>query len=218
MMNTDNQQSQETLIGYGLILLALFGNGLHFVYQEHLIRKYEVEPLMIVGAEGLFGVLISLAFIPLLGLIPCNLGTQICVLKESGDSVVQNAGVYLQEVLSNGIILAGVLILIVSMATYNSVGVTIAKYMNSLTRAICDVSRTVIIWMVGIVVTATLESDNKSFRWESLNEWQIVGESVGFIILILGNLIYYEVIYLPCKANKTPSLIEQSDNESIFIP
>jgi hypothetical protein len=63
----------------------------------------------------------------------------------------------------------------ISMCAYNSLGVTIAKYMNSLTRAICDASRTVIIWVVGIVVTVGMGGDDKAFRWESLNPWQIVG-------------------------------------------
>jgi fructose-specific phosphotransferase system IIC component len=57
------------------------------------------------------------------------------------------------------------MIVVISMCTYNSVGVTIAKYMNSLTRAVCDVSRAVIIWVVGIIVTATMGADNKAFRW-----------------------------------------------------
>jgi hypothetical protein len=61
-------------------------------------------------------------------------------------------------VTNDGFILAGVLIVVLSMAIYNTVGVTIAKYMNSLTRAICDVTRTVIVWVVGIIVTASLGS------------------------------------------------------------
>ena len=85
------------------------------------------------------------------------------------------------------------------MSIYNTIGVTIAKHMNSLTRAICDASRTVIIWVVGIIVTASLGSEDKKFHWESLDLWQILGESLGFIVLIIGNLIYYEVIKLPYK-------------------
>lgn len=102
--------------------------------------------------------------------------------------------VYLREVFNDGLILTGVIIVLVSMSAYNTLGVVIAKYMNSLTRAICDASRTVIIWIVGIVLTASLGSDDKRFRWESLNQWQILGESLGFLILIIGNLIYYELI------------------------
>ncbi len=104
-------------------------------------------------------------------------------------------------------ILTGVLVLVISMCTYNSLGVIIAKYMNSLTRAVCDASRTVIIWVVGIIVTATLGADDKAFRWESLNPGQIAGESVGFIVLIIGNLVYYEVIKLSKENTKKSTLI-----------
>jgi hypothetical protein len=61
------------------------------------------------------------------------------------------------------------------MSAYNTLGVIIAKYMNSLTRAICDASRTVIIWMVGIILSASLGRNDKRFQWESTDQWQILG-------------------------------------------
>ena len=53
-----------------------------------------------------------------------------------------------------------VLIVLFTMAVNNLSGVVIAKYAKSLTRSICDVSRTVIIWIVGLVVTDTFGQDN----------------------------------------------------------
>jgi len=53
-----------------------------------------------------------------------------------------------------------ILIVLITMAVNNLFGVIIAKYAKSLTRSICDVSRTVIIWIVGIIITATIGEDN----------------------------------------------------------
>jgi hypothetical protein len=69
-------------------LVGLFGNGLHFVYEEHLITKYQAKPLFIVGIEGLFGTVISLVLIPLLAMVPCSFGQQDCVMNDSGDAVM----------------------------------------------------------------------------------------------------------------------------------
>jgi len=49
-----------------------------------------------------------------------------------------------------------VILVLFSMATYNASGIIIAKELRSLTRSIIDVSRTVIVWIVGIILTATL--------------------------------------------------------------
>ena len=38
---------------------------------------------------------------------------------------------------------------------FNITGLSITRYINALARAVCDVSRTVIIWIVGIIVTVT---------------------------------------------------------------
>lgn len=47
-----------------------------------------------------------------------------------------------------------------TMAIYNAFGVAIAKYARSLTRSTIDVSRSVLIWIIGILFTATLGKNN----------------------------------------------------------
>lgn len=99
--------------------------------------------------------------------------------------------VYFSEIQGNWLILLGVIFNVFSMASYNAVGVAIAKYINSVARALCDVSRIVIVWGVGIIITLALGDNDPRFKWESLNGWLIVGLTAGFVIIIFGNLIYY---------------------------
>jgi hypothetical protein len=47
---------------------------------------------------------------------------------------------------------------VISITVFNVCSVTVTKYVNALARSICDVCRTVIIWLVGILVTVTLGS------------------------------------------------------------
>lgn len=59
----------------------------------------------------------------------------------------------------------GVILVLVSMGTYNSLGAVIAKQMNSVTRAICDVTRTVLVWLIGVVVTVSAGSVSAIYKW-----------------------------------------------------
>jgi hypothetical protein len=50
--------------------------------------------------------------------------------------------------------------------------------------------RTVLIWAVAFVVTVTAGESDENYRWESTDGRVIGLQMVGFIILIMGNLIY----------------------------
>ena len=82
-----------------------------------------------------------------------------------------------------------------TIAIFNVCGVNVTKHVSSLARSVVDVSRTVIVWIIGIILTATTSS--KYYKWENLNAGAIVVEAVGFVILVLGNCIYNKIIILP---------------------
>ena len=50
-----------------------------------------------------------------------------------------------------------------------------------------------LVWIAGIIITCTLGVSNDNYKFESLAGMQIGGEILGFIILLFGNMIYYEV-------------------------
>ncbi len=88
-----------------------------------------------------------------------------CVIDTDGNAVVENIKVYFSEIFSNRVILLGVVLLLLSMVTYTSVGMVIVKKKSSILRAVIDVSRTVLIWVVGVIVSATLGANDKSYDW-----------------------------------------------------
>jgi len=55
---------------------------------------------------------------------------------------------------------------------------------------------TVLIWLAAFVVTVTAGENDENYRWESTDERVIGLQMVGFVILVLGNLIYNEIIPL----------------------
>jgi hypothetical protein len=71
----------------------------------------------------------------------------------------------LREITTNPVLLITAILVLFSMATYNAFGVAIAKYARSLTRSTIDVSRSVIIWIVGIIFTITLGANNNQYKF-----------------------------------------------------
>jgi len=78
------------------------------------------------------------------------------VLNADGESFLENASSYFTSIKNDGFLLAFVILGVFSILTFNTSGVSVTKYINALARSICDVSRTVLIWIVGIIVTVTL--------------------------------------------------------------
>lgn len=95
---------------------------------------------------------------------------------------------------------------------------TVTKYINALARSICDVTRTIIVWIVGILVTVTAGNVYPNYRWEIVNGAAIGVELLGFLILIAGNLVYNNIIKLPCikkdRDESAESLISEANKES----
>lgn len=61
-------------LGIILIILAqLFGGGLYIV-EEKLLGDYYLDPLKVVGLEGLWGLIITLIILPIAGSISCDPG------------------------------------------------------------------------------------------------------------------------------------------------
>lgn len=80
---------------------------------------------------------------------------------------------------------------------YNVAGVTITKYINSLARAIADVTKTILVWVFSILVTVQFGKEYPNYKWEVLEPVIIILQIVGFVFLVMGNLVYNEIIRLP---------------------
>jgi predicted membrane protein len=61
--------------------------------------------------------------------------------------------VYLREVFDSALLIALVIVGIITIAIFNFTGATITKFFDALTRALLNVTKTVILWAVGLAVT-----------------------------------------------------------------
>lgn len=72
---------------------------------------------------------------------------------------------YFREVASSGILLVFCLLGVLATCLYNVAGVAITKYINALARSIADVTRTIIIWAISVLVTITAGSIYPNYSW-----------------------------------------------------
>lgn len=81
---------------------------------------------------------------------------------------------------------------IFTIALFNIAGVSVTKYISSVARSIVDVTRTIIVWGVGLIISFT--TDNK---WENTDYRAILLQLLGFVILVTSNLVYNNIVSLP---------------------
>lgn len=57
------------------------------------------------------------------------------------------------------------------IAFFNVTGLMITKHINALARAILNMSKTALVWIIGIIVTVTAGKSNSDYKWE-LVTWE----------------------------------------------
>lgn len=154
--------------------------------------------------------------LPIISYIPCSFGEAACVFDSHSMPFMESPVAYFKEAVSSGSLLFFCILGVFSIATFNVTGVTVTKYINALARSITDVTRTILVWTIGIIITATAGANYPNFEWELIKTGAIIVEFMGFIILVAGNLIYNKIINIPgvTTSRKTDeSLLTTGDSE-----
>jgi len=149
------------MFGISLCLGAQVFQASMLVYEEKIMSKYTVPPLLVVGMEGSFGIMFGL-----------------CLLTFLNAMHIENtAGAVYQITHSNPLLMA-VVGSIFSIAFFNFSGVTVTQKSSAVARSTIDVSRTILIWAVEL-----------SLGWNSFNMLQFAGFIVLAIGTMLYNRI-----------------------------
>lgn len=76
VLQTDDTAGEDTtpttLFGVLLLLLAQCFTGLQFISEEKLLGGYYLDPLMVVGYEGMWGCLYYAILLPIMQQINCD--------------------------------------------------------------------------------------------------------------------------------------------------
>ena len=162
-------------LGIALLLVAQVFAGCLFVVEEKLLSGYYLDPLKVVGTEGMFGTLYFLVALPIMQAIKCT--GPLCNFE-----YLENSSYAFAQMADNGLILVYTFGIMVSIAFFNVCGVTTTKLASAAQRSTVDTSRTVLIWIGSVLL-----------GFEDFEPWAIP----GFIVLVFGTLLYNEIVVLP---------------------
>jgi len=177
MFNGMNSDVNAIITGDLLIIMAQIIVAIQMVTEQKFLLQYDVPPLLAVGCEGLFGMLIiSVLLIPMYFIhVPPT-------FSMNPEFRLEDIFFAFSEIAERPVIILALLLLILSIAFFNFAGITVTKSLSATTRMVLDSVRTLIIWLVSIPL---------------FGEKFIPLQIVGFGLLILGMFIYNDLFFGP---------------------
>lgn len=144
----------STVIGVLLIAFAQVFTATQFVVEEWVLEKYSLEPLKVVGWEGVFGFLVTVLGMAILHFT-------IGVTPE-GQHGYFNAVEGWKEMTNYPKVAISSLAIMVSIGGFNFFGISVTRSISATARSIIDTCRTLFIWIVSLAL-----------HWEVSLFWRI---------------------------------------------
>jgi len=210
--NTDKNARSTNFLGIFMMGLSLLFTGVQFILEELFLGKYTINPLKVVGLEGMWGVGFYAVSLVILQNVRCDnfwAKSDVCSVNANGEWRVEDSIFALEQIFNNKFLFFLVVASTFTIAFYNFFGVSVTKYASSAQRAVVDNLRTILIWLFFMLVPTSIK---EQFIWLQL---------FGFIGLVVGTLIYNEVIEIPCmdfdKYTKRNLELEPNEEERNII-
>jgi hypothetical protein len=188
---SDTANAPHPLLGDIIIVGAQVVVAIQMVVEEKVISKYNVPPLQVVGWEGIWGfIFLSIVLVPMY-FIPGSSGGNH--FENAPDAFVQIGHSWILALAVGGNIL--------SIAFFNYFGISITKYASATTRMVLDSIRTVVIWAFSLIL-----------GWQQFQVFQVI----GFALLLLGTVIYNEVLVIPFLGRPDPKPVAKEEAEPLL--
>lgn len=172
----DSDVNGSVALGIILLLISQFFAGSLFIVEEYFIGDYYLDPLKVVGTEGMWGFLYFLIVLPIGQAIKCS--GPLC-----NYGYFENSSYAFLQMKEEPVLIVYTFGIMISIAFFNVCGVTTTKLASAAQRSTVDSSRTVLIWIGSVALGF------EDFQWASIP---------GFILLVFGTLLYNEIVVLPC--------------------
>ncbi|EMD01120.1 hypothetical protein BAUCODRAFT_144685 [Baudoinia panamericana UAMH 10762] len=164
----------ETVLGVLMIAGAQIFTATQFVLEESIMEKYSMEPMQVVGWEGVFGFLVTLVG---MGILHGAIGR-----TPAGRGGYFDAANGFREVYNNRAIAVTSLLIMVSIGGFNYFGLSVTRQISATSRSTIDTCRTLFIWLVSL-----------GLGWESFKWLQVL----GFAFLVYGTGLFNDIIRPP---------------------
>lgn len=194
VLNGKGTSGENPGFGIFLVILSQLFSSFLFITEEKLLKGYETPPLKAVGLEGMWGVFCYIFLLIIFYFIRCeewpNFLKDVCILDTGTNEIrFENAIFAVKQIYESTQLKCFLSLYVLSIAFFNFSGLTISKNVSSTARTIVDTLRTIVIWVFFLTMPFVPEDTKETFSWLQL---------LGFSILILGGVIYNEILVLPC--------------------
>ncbi|KAL3073430.1 hypothetical protein niasHT_038568 [Heterodera trifolii] len=160
-----------------LIVMAQIIVAIQMVWEQKYLMQYDVPPLLAVGLEGLFGMIVLGTL-----MVPMYYIRVPATFSRDPEHRLEDVFHAFAQIHQKPIILAPLFLTITSIAFFNFAGVTVTKRLSATTRMVLDSVRTLLIW---------------AFSIPFFGERFIPLQLVGFALLILGMFVYNDLYFGP---------------------
>eukprot|EP01083_Nonionella_stella_P063601 165288_1 len=181
---TNDATARNPNMGLALILFATMLSGGFYVCENKILDTYPNEAGMkVVGYEGCIGLVMVLVIC-----IPAYWTPVPEFMNDIEPKQLENILDMGSQIASAPIILLYAFLFSLASAVYNYTGINLTKTINASARVIFAMLRIVVVWMVSVAV-----------GWETFNpaHYAYWMKLVGFVMLVLGTMIYHAAIHLP---------------------
>ncbi|KAH3760359.1 Integral membrane protein [Pelomyxa schiedti] len=178
----------ETMVGCCLVIFSQLIQAGQIVTEEFLLKNLSLDPLRVVGYEGLWGTLL-MVFIacPLAYVIP---GTDYSTMPHNS---LENTIDSFMCMVTSADLIGCIVVFFVAVLLYNVYGMFVTDLFNAVNRTIFEAVRTTCIWVTDLVIYTIWPTSGFGEMW-SVWSWLELG---GFVVLISSSFVYNGILKIP---------------------
>ncbi|KAJ9154794.1 Integral membrane protein [Pleurostoma richardsiae] len=166
----------RAIVGVLLIAGAQIFTATQFVLEEWILERSAIEPLRVVGWEGLFGFLVTV-----LGMIVLHFAIG---RTEAGRYGYFDMVEGWKQWTHNPRVLVSSFLIMISIGGFNFFGLSVTRTVSATSRSTIDTCRTLFIWIVSL-----------GLGWETFKWLQIV----GFALLVYFTFLFNGLVQPPLE-------------------
>ncbi|KAJ3579259.1 hypothetical protein NPX13_g1309 [Xylaria arbuscula] len=167
-------EAVRVVIGVLLIAGAQIFTATQFVLEEHLLERSNIEPVEVVGWEGLFGLSVTL-----IGMLVLHFAVG---RTEAGRLGPFDAVEGFRQMTGNKVVLISSFLIMVSIGGFNFFGLSVTRSVSATSRSTIDTCRTLFIWIVSL-----------GLGWETFKWLQVA----GFALLVYFTFLFNGIVQPP---------------------
>jgi hypothetical protein len=193
------------ILGLGFILSAQTVTAVQFIVEENLMNNAltTLDPVALVGFEGLWGMLYFAVLAPILSFTPRSSLPISTVWHENfADTFVQ---------LSNSGTLCGLAIgYFFAILIYNVAANFVTQCLSAVVRSILEACRVMGVWLVSLIFFYGASGGLRAIG-EKWTNWSYL-QLFGFLILMYGTFAYKALVKIPWVSNDVYEMAKLEEN------